>query len=61
MKPRSYQIISRAVFEGIDFGWGLAHKHAETPDPEMVKSKIQDAIMSELCGVFTFDELGENQ
>lgn len=55
-KPRVnlYAIISRAVEEGVGYGWTRAHKHTNEPDREAAVEAIFNAVMSELCEVLEF-------
>jgi hypothetical protein len=49
-------VLSRAIEEGVSYGWQRAHKHTETPDPQLIKETIEQAIENSICEVFTFDE-----
>ena len=60
MKPNYYEILSRAVEQGVGFGLNRAYKHTPTPDPENVKESIHDEVMSAICEVFSFDDLPVN-
>jgi len=63
MKPDSYKILSRCVEEGIDLGWGRAHKHTDKPSEESIKNYIEECIINEVCEYFKFNEyeVGENR
>jgi hypothetical protein len=54
MRARDYEILRRAVEEGIARGWTRAHKHTETPTPEEVQDMIESAILDEICEWFEF-------
>ncbi len=56
IKWRSYQIISRAVEEGVASGYMRAHKHTDTPDEEHLKQEIENYVMMALCEVIDFDD-----
>lgn len=56
MKPNTYKILSRAVEEGVDYGWHRAHKHVEKPDDASVRDAIADAVISEICEWFDLDD-----
>ena len=60
IRARTYPILARAVEDGIAYGWQRAHKHTDTPDADHVKDQIEQAVMSEICEVFEFDEPGED-
>lgn len=59
MRANEYEILSRAVSEGIRAGWNRAHKHDDNPSEEAIREKIYYAVMVEICEVFVFD--GEKQ
>ena len=56
MKIKMYQLISRAIEEGVDFGWNRAHKHSEKPEKNTVLDSIHSEVMSQICEVFDFDD-----
>jgi hypothetical protein len=51
---KSYNVISRCVEEGINYGWNRAHKHTSTPTPDHVKAEIEQAILNSICEYFDF-------
>jgi hypothetical protein len=56
MRVNEWTVLSRAIEEGVSYGWQRAHKHTETPDPQLIKETIEQAIENSICEVFTFDE-----
>lgn len=50
-----YEVLSRAIEDGLKMGWRRAHKHTDTPGEESILEHQQNAIMSEVCEVFKFD------
>lgn len=56
MKVKTYPVLSRAVEEGVAYGWTRAHKHTDNPSEDSVKDAIADAVMSSIGEFFTFDE-----
>lgn len=56
MKPKSYVILERAVEEGYRRGWNRAHKHADSPSAEQIELEVLQAIMGDICDVFSFDD-----
>jgi hypothetical protein len=58
MRFNAYEIMSRAVEMGIDYGYMRAFKHTDTPNEDAIKSEIRDAVMNELADLITFD--GDN-
>lgn len=51
-----YEIISRAVEEGVKYGYNRAYKHTDKPDHETVKEAIETAVMSSLMEVLKIDD-----
>lgn len=54
MKARTYEIMRRAVEEGVAYGWRRAHKYNDKPDDASLKEAIEDGVMSEVCEWFEF-------
>ena len=52
LKPKAYEVLSRAVEEGIESGWRRAHKHVENPSEEAVHTAIYDAVMAQVFEYF---------
>ena len=58
MRINAYEVVARAVEEGVAYGWNRAHKHADSPFEDAIKAAIEDAVLSELCNVVQFHEDG---
>lgn len=58
MKPNWHYIISRAVGEGVDYGWMRAYKHTDTPDADTIKENIDKAVMDALYEVLSLGDEG---
>lgn len=56
MRPRLYNIISKAVSEGVAAGWAAVHKHREDVPPHEIQAAIEDAVLDSLSEVFEFDD-----
>jgi hypothetical protein len=56
MKANEYKVLTDCVEKGIDYGFTRAHKHTDGPSEESLKNEIHDAIMSEICQNFIFQE-----
>jgi len=52
MKVKVYNILDRAIEEGVAYGYNRAYKHTDTPTPEQVMREIETAVMNEICEVF---------
>jgi hypothetical protein len=55
VKVNAYEVLCRAVEQGLIYGWSRAHKHTDTPDEEAIKLAMYEAITNEICEVFVFD------
>lgn len=51
-----YDLVSRAVSEGVATGWRRSHKHAEFPDPQYICESMESEVMNALCEVIEFSE-----
>ncbi len=56
VRVRTYEVLSRAVDEGISYGYRRAHKHDPNPSEQAIKDAIELAVMGSICEVFSFDE-----
>ena len=56
MKVRVYEVLHRAIEEGIDYGWRRAHKHTDAPGEAAIKDEVLQGILNEVCEVFDFDD-----
>lgn len=59
MRVNEWTVLSRAIEEGVSYGWQRAHKHTETPDPQLIKETIEWAVENSISEVFTFDEFSD--
>lgn len=50
----TYKVLSRAVEEGIAYGWRRAHKHVENPDEAAIQESIHNEVMNAACEWFSF-------
>ena len=51
LQLNTYRVIDDAVERGVELGWRRAHKHTDTPTPDVVRAAIADAIMLGLSEV----------
>lgn len=56
IRPRSYEILARAVGEGVRSGWRRAHKHTDSPWATHVHDCVESAVLDAICEVFSFDD-----
>lgn len=59
MRPKEYNVLAMCVENGVMSGWARAHKHNKTPDPQVIRDTIQDAVLGEICEWFDFEETRE--
>ena len=46
----------QCIETGIELGWRRAHKHNDAPDEDAIKLAIENAIQSEICEWFKFND-----
>jgi len=51
-----YAVLSRAVEEGIAYGWRRAHKHNDTPSEAEIQEAIHNEVMNAACEWFRFED-----
>lgn len=54
VKVRLYELVERAVEEGVAMGWRRAHKHGNSPDC-VLTDDIEREVMLALCEVIDFE------
>jgi hypothetical protein len=55
MKPKTNLVLELAIKQGIDYGWMRAHKHTDTPDENLIKQEIEEAIWHEVYSWFDME------
>ena len=55
-KINAFEVISRAIEEGVEAGWFNSLKYEENPPASEVKEKIIQAVTDAICNVVIFDE-----
>jgi len=56
MRAREYDVLARAIEEGVAAGMRRAHKHTPTPTHELIEYEIHNGVMLAICEVFDFDD-----
>lgn len=56
LKPNTHHVLSRAVEEGVRYGYNRAHKHVENPDENHICNEIEEAVMNAIYEWFDTDE-----
>jgi hypothetical protein len=51
-----YEVMERAVEEGIRWGWHRAYKHYDSPEDYYVKDCIYEYVTTQVCENFDFDD-----
>ena len=54
IRVKAFDVMHRAVEDGVNYGWRRAHKHAEAPIEMVVKNEIMTAVINSLCDYFDF-------
>lgn len=56
VKINAYEVINRAVDDGVSYGFMRAFKHTDKPTNEHIMEEINNAIMGSLCDVLIFGD-----
>ena len=56
MKPKTFQVLTMAVEEGVSYGVHRAYKHSDNPDHDYMTNCIADAVLNSICEWFDLDE-----
>jgi hypothetical protein len=56
LRVRAYEVLRRAIEEGVEHGWRRAHKHTDAPDEETIKDQVVTGVLNEVCEYFNFDD-----
>jgi hypothetical protein len=56
VKPKPRLVLELCVKQGIDYGWRRAYKYTDTPDENVIKQEIEDAISHEIWEWFDMGE-----
>lgn len=57
MKPDIYKLLEQCVENGVKSGLHRVYKHDDEPSTEAIVDKITQAVMTEVCEWFHFDEI----
>jgi DnaJ-class molecular chaperone len=55
----AYAVITRAVEEGVRYGWMRAHKHVDKPDEHQMCQEMENGVMNALCEVLNWGDEDE--
>lgn len=56
MKAKEYQVMERAIEEGINHGYYRAYKHVDNPSEDQIKLEIFNSVLTSICEWFDFPE-----
>lgn len=56
LKMRTWDVVTRAVEEGVAYGYRRAHKHTDRPTEEHITQAIYDAVMSAISEVVNWED-----
>ena len=55
MKPKPRLVLELCVKQGIDYGWRRAYKYTDTPDENVIKQEIEEAIWQQVWDWFEME------
>ena len=58
-KINAFEVITRAIEEGVDAGWRRAYKYSEAPPENEVKEAMIESVINAITEVVIFDENSE--
>jgi|CXWL01.1.fsa_nt_gi hypothetical protein len=53
---KTYEVLCRAVEEGVSHGMRRAYKHQDKPSQEDIISHMENQVLSAICEYFSFPE-----
>lgn len=56
VRVKAYDLLEKAVEEGLAWGWQRAHKHTDTPTRDHVVENMEREIMNAIHEVFDFGD-----
>ena len=56
MRAKEYEILERAVEEGVTSGMHSAHKHDDSPRHDVIVTHVVREVMAAVIEVFTFED-----
>lgn len=56
VRLRAYDLLERALEEGVAYGWRRAHKHEDNPSAEHIQEQIHNACLNALCEIMNFGD-----
>lgn len=56
MQVKEYAVLVDCVERGVAYGMNRAYKHTDTPSSDYIKQQITEAVLSEICEYFNFDD-----
>ena len=55
MRIKAYNILQRAIEDGIMYGYQRAFKYTDVPTEDQIKQAMIDSVINEICEVIDFD------
>lgn len=56
VRINAYEVISRAVEEGLRYGYRRAYKYTEDPSEEHILEELRNTVMASLSEVLQYDD-----
>lgn len=58
LRPKTWEVLTMAVEEGVALGYHRAHKHVDQPDEQQLRQAIEEAVMGCIAEWFDVVEPG---
>ena len=59
MRANEHLVMSECIERGIARGYRRAFKHSDNPVHEHIMQELEQAVMTEICEYFVFDEVSD--
>lgn len=56
MQAKEYKVMEMCVENGVAYGIRRAYKHINNPSQEQIEKEIYQAVMTEICEWFDFND-----
>ena len=56
MKPKTYQVLTLAVEDGVTMGVHRAFKHSDDPGQEYIADQVTQAVLNSICEWFDLED-----
>lgn len=60
MKAKEFELISKCIEDGVEYGISRAYKYNESPSRKDLSEEIQRALLNEICEWWHFEDEAEH-